>query len=243
MYNYFGGSMKKIIAFLSILVLLTGCTPIKKEDSTKKDDKTKEPEVVATVPEEIEPPEPEYIDTNPIKLAAYDSNGYFYYRSSEKHSPYVKFMDWAEFNVFLCDDESLSYTGVVNTYESCKARYSNANEYKTGFNVTFTYGPYNEVFNQTAKGVESWLETNGFLLIYFYDSIYHRNDSWYSHTTVDEYNDNTQITGIKITGGDNTDQINSDITITIFTYKDDNDFDKDGNYRGNSKFTFTIIKS
>lgn len=234
--------MKKLITIMSILVLLTGCTKVEKDDVNKKNENTGN-EIVATIPEEIIPEEEPYIDTNPIKISVYDSNGYYFYKSSEITAPFVGFQDWSVFNIFLCDDDTLTMDTVANVYDRCRNQYPNANEYKTGFNVTFTYGPSNEVFNQTARGVEKWLECNGYLLIYFYDGVAHRYDNWYSHTTVDEYNDNTKVTAIKITGGDNTNQINSDITITVFTYKDDNDFDSDGNYRGNSKFTYTIKKS
>ncbi len=228
--------MRKILMILLIL-LLTGCN----NKSVVNNDI--ENEFVPTVPVEIIKEEPKYVDTNPIKISAYKSNGYNYVKSNEVISQYVMFQDWTVFNVFYCDDDSLPLNGVANVYDSCKSRYENVNEYKTGFNVTFTYGDDNNVFNQTSKGVEDWLECNGYLLIYFYDGVYHRNDNWYSHTTVNEWNNNSNITAIKITGGDYTALINSDITITIFTYKDDNDFDENGIYRGNSKFTYTIKKA
>jgi hypothetical protein len=45
------------------------------------------------------------------------------------------------------------------------------------------------------------------------------------------------MTSFKVTGGENYDQIISSIEITVFTYNSKDDFDENGKYRGNSKYT------
>ena len=51
--------------------------------------------------------------------------------------------------------------------------------------------------------------------------------------------DNTIYSSIKLYLHKDTKTITSPITLTVFTYKDENDF-IDGHYRGNSKYTITI---
>ena len=52
-------------------------------------------------------------------------------------------------------------------------------------------------------------------------------------------NDNTKITSIKIYAVGGIDKVENFI-LTVFTYKDSNDFDADGNYRGNSIYGIRI---
>ena len=56
---------------------------------------------------------------------------------------------------------------------------------------------------------------------------------------MDQVKDDTIYSSIKIYLHQQTKEITSPITLTVFTYKDDNDF-IDGHYRGNSKYTLTI---
>ena len=80
------------------------------------------------------------------------------------------------------------------------------------------------------------------LEIYLYDAIAHKNDSWYSHVTNSEYNKNTLLQGIKLTAGKNISNITTDIKVTAFIYTDQ-DFDSDGNYNGNLKYSVLVKKS
>ena len=47
--------------------------------------------------------------------------------------------------------------------------------------------------------------------------------------------DDTIITSMKLTAGSKFQDILEPITVMAFTYQDDNDFDTNGYYRGNSK--------
>ena len=78
--------------------------------------------------------------------------------------------------------------------------------------------------------------------IYLYDDIHQEDGAWYSHVTEEEFNENTILTSIKLTGSTLTNDINSDITLTVFTY-DEDDFDESNNYRGISKDTIIIKRS
>ena len=59
----------------------------------------------------------------------------------------------------------------------------------------------------------------------------------YSH--LDEVGDDTLMTSVKLYAVSGIDEV-EDIILTAFTYKDINDFDKDGNYRGKSSYTIKI---
>ena len=59
----------------------------------------------------------------------------------------------------------------------------------------------------------------------------------YSH--LEEVNDNTLMTSIKIYAVDGIDNVQN-IILTAFTYDDEDDFDDNGNYRGSSSYTINI---
>ena len=72
-----------------------------------------------------------------------------------------------------------------------------------------------------------------------YDDVHQADGAFYSHLEMSDVKDNTIYSSIKLTGIE-TANIESPITLTVFTYDGDEDFDSDGNYRGNSKYTITI---
>ena len=55
-------------------------------------------------------------------------------------------------------------------------------------------------------------------------------------------NDNTICSSIKLVGDKKTPNISSEIELTAFTYKSNDDFGTNGKYRGNSKYTVTIYR-
>ena len=232
MYNYIGDNMKKIIKIFICITLLTatGCS---KKDIVNDD-------IPVTVSEDkITISEPIYKDENPVMVATYNYNNTNFYKINEYSSSWYPLQDILSFNILYCNDDLLPINYTANTYLNCKAKYEDNNKYKTGINIYFTHDN-DQIVNYTITKVEDWLECNGYLLIYFYDAVKHMNDSWYSHTTVNEFNENSNITSIKICGGDYIDKVTSDIIITIFTYDSEDDFDEEGHYKGNSKHTLTL---
>ena len=75
--------------------------------------------------------------------------------------------------------------------------------------------------------------------MYLYDDI--NNDGFYSHLTEENSSDNTIISSIKLTSGTYYEKIESDITLTVFTY-DKDDINENNEYIGNSKYTIIIKK-
>ncbi|MBR6113391.1 MAG: hypothetical protein IKP79_02645 [Bacilli bacterium] len=235
--------MKKIIKLLTVLSLipmLCGCDIVTKFNNILKRDN--EPVIEDNIKEIEElpyPREPEYKDENPIKVGIYKYNGSWDKVSEYTYSSWTRFQPIIQYNVFLTDIDHINGGSTANTFDSYKKNYSTP--FKYGVNIAFT-NDKEEYVSFNSKGVENVLEYNGYLLIYLYDAVKHRYDSWYSHTTVSEWNDSSNITSIKVCPGDRYEQITSDIEVTVFTYDSDDDFDKDGNYRGNSKHTVTLKK-
>ena len=76
-----------------------------------------------------------------------------------------------------------------------------------------------------------------YFYVYFYDDIHQKDGTMYSH--LEEVNDNTLMTSIKLYAVDGIDNVQN-IILTAFTYDDKDDFDDNGNYRGSSSYTIEI---
>lgn len=112
-------------------------------------------------------------------------------------------------------------------------KYEDINKYKIGYNIGYT-------LKDGTSNNSTFLEPDIFryskyFYIYFYDDVNAPN-GFYSH--LENVNDNTLMTSVKLYAVDEIDEVES-ITLTAFTY-DEDDFDKENNYRGNSKYTINI---
>lgn len=192
-----------------------------------------------TTSEPIEPiqsNEITYIDDNPIKLGIYNSKRLLV---TECVNKWIYHKDILEYNIFYTQEETIDTTRVPVCFDKYASMYEeDISMYRTGFNVKFSIG--NTEINKTVlspKDVESFFE---YLEIYLYDGYHRKPGEWYSHTTEEEFNENTLFTGIKLTSGVKIKEITSDITLTVFSYDNEDDFDENGNYRGNSFYTITV---
>ena len=223
---------KKIIILLCLLLLITGCN--KKEISSKE----KEPDLKNLVETKEEKKE-EYVDNNPIKLGIY-----MYYNSytdrkklNEYTTNWALNVDLCSLEIFYTTEESISPTNIKTLWNNYKDNYENVDNYKIGYNISFDTKNEGHINKTILNPNDAWNVYN-YMQLYLYDDI-HQDGGWYSHVTEEEYNDNTILTSIKLTGSTLTDEITSDITLTAFTY-DEDDFDKENNYRGISKDTIII---
>ena len=76
-------------------------------------------------------------------------------------------------------------------------------------------------------------------MTYLYDDYNNFGKSFYSHIEKEQFNENTLMTSIKIQSSYSVDQINSKISLTVFTYDSEDDFENN-EYRGNSSYTMDI---
>ena len=211
--------MKKIIAFL-LVILLLGCSNTK----TKKEDI-----------EELEPIEVEkeiYVDNNPIVVGIYDTNNKLVTNYYSSKTWYIDLV----FTTYYTNDPVVSGGSTKNIWYKYYNNYSNINKYRIGYNITFNAG--DEVISKNILNVTDEYVFNPYFYIYLYDDIHQADGAWYSHITKEQDSDNTMYTSMKLYLV-RPERITSPITITAFTY-DSDDFDSNGNYRGNSKYQMQI---
>ena len=217
--------MKKKILLLIIIILLTGCKSNKLDEKKKIEVEAKTPNV-----EDVTPP---YIDDNPITVGLYQDG----YLVKDLYTPFPEKADIAVLEVYFTNEE---YTGSAWTkynFNKYYANYQNIEKYKIGFHVSFTAD--GEKHECVLLDPSIMFVFNPYIFIYLYDDVHQADGTFYSHLETSDVTDQTIYSSIKLTGIE-TANIESPITVTVFTYDGPEDFDSDDNYRGNSKYTITI---
>ena len=217
--------MKKLITRFFILLFLIGCKDNKIDmekttsNSNSHEEKTEEKEI--------------YIDDNPIKLGLYMNKKL----TSEYKSNWLKLKDICSLEVYFTTVNEISISKQKEAWNYYYNTYQKIDKYKVGYNVSFI--AEGKKINKTILKPSDVNDFAYYVQIYLYDDINQVDNTYYSHLTDDNYNDNSILSSIKITAGSGIEYVESDINITVFTY-DDDDFDNN-EYRGGSKFS-TIIK-
>jgi len=221
-YNYLEVDMKKIFLFI-IMILLVGCGKEVHEEKAE-----------ITPKEEIKEPEEEkYVDDNPITVG-------LYYKGKLVHdfkSNYKGRTDIATFNIVFTNEENLGSTNVKSNWKKYYDKYENIDDYKIGFLIEMEAN--GQKLENLLLDPSNQHKLNPYLYAYLYDGIHAQGR--YTHLTMDDLKDNTIYSSIKLYLHDRTNEISSPIKLTVFTYKDENDF-IDGHYRGNSFYTIEITK-
>lgn len=228
--------MKKKLLFLIIILLLVGCSKEKTQDNVIEDKTTNTDNQEQTQLEET------YIDNNPIKLGIY-----MYYNSNTNRKQLTEYTTSWNLNVDLCsleiyftDESEIPGTNQKILWNNYYNNYENIDSYRIGYYLEFETTDKGKI-QQYILSPKDTNDIYGYMQIYLYDDI-HQDGGWYSHITEEEYTDNNILTSIKLTGSTYTDNITSDITLTAFTY-DEDDFDENNEYRGISKQTIIIKKA
>lgn len=215
--------MKKILIMISLL-LMVGCTNTNKEI---KDEENK----ILEEPIKIE--EPKYVDNNPIKVGIYMNNKLV----TNYQTKLIKETDIGVFDIFYTNLETVDNNSTKINYKKYYNEYENIENYKTGFYITFEAD--GEKHEETILDSTKTHAMTPYLFVYLYDDVNQPDYSFYSHVEPENENENTIFSSIKLynTGHGG---FSSNITLTVFTYKDENDFDENNHYRGNSSYTITI---
>ena len=226
--------MKKIVYLSLILLTLVGCNKNLTSDNKIED---KKDEVVVENNEII--PEEVYIDDNPIKIAFYQGNNGTYKRVDSFISHVEEYKEIGIFSIILSNEEEVNGSSIKSLYKEKSESIENFNNYKIGFNIKFTLEDGTVINENILRPLD--YESYGFspyLFAWIYDDV--NANGWHAHIEENEFNDNTIMSSIKLMWGPSSNQINSNIELTVFTY-DSDDFDEFNNYRGISKWT-TIIE-
>lgn len=217
--------MKKIFIILIVILLLTGCFKKESELNTNTNNEKKEEgkEIETTV----------YKDDNPIVLGLYIDDSLVSSYTTDK----ISGKDIGVFNVYYTRSNKLESSNIKYNYNKYYNEYENIDKYKIGYIVSFTCG--NNIYKEQILDANSTFSLSPYIYIYLYDDINQPDGSWYSHVLPEEVNDDTIYSSIKLFKADKISDITSPITLSAFTY-DEDDFDDDNNYIGSSIYTVTI---
>lgn len=221
--------MKKYI-LLIIILLLSACTFNEENIDDLKENNVQE-EIVNN-DEEV------YMDNNKVKLSLflYDNN----YSNKERiedtyYTDFISGKDIGSFEVFLTDDKIINGTNFKNTWNKYYNNYENINNHKIGFNIKFIL---NDGTNYSANYLEpDTYKFSDYFYTYLYDDVNVVDGTSYGH--IENMTDDTLLTSIKIYAVGGIDKVENFI-LSAFTYDSEDDFDSEGNYRGNSIYTIRI---
>ena len=230
--------MKKVLIILLSVILLTGCSFFDKKEEKKKEESKKIEEVKE--PENTEPEEPKYVDDNTTPIGLYERSGSKLKKLSEFSTSINGRMDIKTFQAFPSSEEEINHSGkrYADYYLEKWNEVNESRKYKTGFNLKYTLNDGTEI-SQNIFGPSTTQTNYDYIEVYLYDAYTHRNDSFYSHIEEKDTNKEYYITSIKLTAGTKFNDIKSKIILTVFTY-DEDDFDENNEYRGNSKYSVVI---
>ena len=218
--------IKKLILYISIVLIFTGC-------QTKENTLTNIPKEDLIIKNE-EPPVDTYVDDNPIKLALYEGKN----KVTSYKTTLSDLKDIAVFNIYYTDIDRLDSSNIKNNYNKYYSLYENINDYKNGFYITFEAD--GQKLEKLILDASSTYHFWPYMYIYLYDDINQLPNTYYSHLKEKDFNENTIISSIKLFLAEETYKITSPITITAFTYNDEEDFTEDNKYRGISSYTVVI---
>ncbi len=212
--------MKKIYLIIFILLFITGCNNNTKEFI--KDDRKLEFNMET------------YHSDNPITVGLYEDYELINtYNWKAKDNSEI-----AVFNVYYTNEEKLDSKNIKYNFNKYYSNYQDIDNYKIGFHVSFMVN--DKLMESTILEPTTEYFLAPYIYIYLYDDINQANGAWYSHLTMDDMQDNTIFSSIKLYYTAEGTNITSPIELTVFTYNSPNDFDKSNNYLGNSKYTIKI---
>ena len=222
--------MKRVVLIICILILCS-C------NSSLNNNEIVDPTLNENIGDSII----EYQDDNPVKISLYVDNtsGGLDKVDGEFKDKWRTKRDIVVFGSVFCEDDEIASDYFQNIWKNNAQKYDNYEMYKTGWHVRFSLLNGTE-FDQmifTPSDVDDFYD---YLELYLYDSANQPIGTWYSHLTDNQMTENTVMTSLKLTAGSKWEEIDGEITVTVFTYNDEEDFDENGKYRGNSMSTVKV---
>ena len=182
----------------------------------------------------------EYVDNNPVIVSIYKENetGALDKIIDKYETTWEKKKDIVVLATLPTDIEHPEYDYMPNLWPKYSAMYGDIS-YKIGWNVSFEL-INGEKINSTITMPSDTSDYYDYLEVYLYDDVNVPIGQWHSHLLDEQVTDETIMDAIKLTAGENYEQIKGPITLTVFSYDDENDFDESNNYRGKSLYQVTI---
>ncbi len=221
--------MKKYILLIICVLFLFGC---------EKKDNTFEKNIISKTKEEVKDT---YKDNNPMPIGIYDANNKEHYIIEGSYGEtFTPKKDINTFEIFPSNKKSLAHAAKPREFfHDLWVQIDPDHNIKMGFNIDYylkdeTHVNYNILKPSDMKKYYDYLE------VYLYDAYVHRFDNWYSHVEDKDFNNDTYFTSIKLTAGSKINDISSPITLKVFTFDTEDDFDEKGNYKGRSYYQISI---
>ncbi len=160
-------------------------------------------------------------------------------------SAWVKGQDIVTIDAFATDDDSVPISvGTGNVFKETWLGYWQSfdgyEDCKVGYNVSFKLKNGEEI-NQTILKPSDVFSYRPYMENYLYDDLANANSGWYSHLLDEEVTDDTVMDCVKFTAGEQYEEIDGNVTLTVFVYNSDKDFDSKGNYIGDVSYSVEII--
>ena len=219
--------MKKLLIFLTILLIACGCTD-KKEEKKENVKKEKKEEVVDT-----------YKDNNTTPIGIYKIQGNTLSRLNTIDVTPVIEQEIGTFQIYPSNEENIVLNKGFGL--ACYDEWQKYKDVKLGFNIKFSLAS-GENISYNIFSPENTFDQWEYLMNYLYDDYTNFGKGFYSHMEKEDFNESSLITALKIQSSYSIELVNSKIVVTVFTYDSDDDF-KDNEYRGNSSHSMTICLS
>ena len=215
--------MKKIIILL-LSLLCFGCN---KEKIVEKESIVEKKDIVGNQPIV-------YKASNETLISIYKNR-----RLIKEYNTSIKIgKDIALFNIYPSNEELLNYNNFGESFYNEFNKYNKNKNLKIGFNLKYSTEDNGDI-SHTILNIEDTDDYQGYILIFLYDDYdIHKNNLIYSH--IEEDKENTLYSSIKLYPQSAFPKVNSKIKLTVFTYDGLDDFDENGEYRGNSKYSIEI---
>ena len=221
--------MKKIILFLTLITILTGCQSNNNLTNEISNIPTIADEIIEDIPEE-----PEYIDNNNVKVSLYNGKN----KATSYSITLTGKKDIGVFDVYYTDIEKLNSSNTKTNFLKYYNEYENIENHKNGFYITFEAD--NKKMESLILDASDTYNLEPYLYVYLYDDIHQEPNTYYSHLKKKDMNESTIISSIKLYLAYEVEKITSPITLTVFTYDTEDDFDEFNLYRRNSSYTIEI---
>lgn len=189
-----------------------------------------------TTQEEITQEEPQ----TPIRFYIYNQNSGTRKITGDYTGPWIKGKDIQSFEVYAADEDTISDVNFKALWEKYWNQMPNHDSYKIGYNLTFKINS-SEVISKTITKPDDVTDFFDYIEVYLYDDINQVQGQWYSHILMSQITDKTVLTSIKLTAGSKIDEV-SDISLKVFIYNSDKDFDSNGDYVGKNSYSIKVIK-
>ncbi len=217
--------MKKLIIIVIILLTFCGCTN-KKEPKQEPKKLEKKEEIIKDT----------YKDNNTTPIGIYNLQGNTLTKLTKINKTPIVEQDLGVFQIYPSNEDSINLNKAFGL--SFYDEWVKYNNIKLGFNIKFTLSNGQNI-SYNIFSPENTFDQWEYLMNYLYDDYNNFGKSFYSHIEKEEFNENTLVTAIKIQSSYSVDQIASKITLTVFTYDTEDDFENN-EYRGNSKYSMDI---